>query len=169
MNLSSTATSCQILQADAVSHSLGVAVLRHRSLKPSYSCIRDIQAYFASLDPPVHMEELAIVGDRIFTDVILANRMRWRCLRQTRPALLQNVENEGRVNELDSYKAKEPRESGIRLPLAIHTTGLWKKESLMMRWVENGMARMVERWTLTEDRMRAKQEMAAKFIRTDMS
>jgi phosphatidylglycerophosphatase GEP4 len=109
------------------------------------------------------MDELAIVGDRIFTDVILANRMRWKCLRQPRSALQLNAGN-GENPE----KGKDSRENDTRLPLAIHTTGLWKREGSMMRWVENGMARMVERWTATEDRLRAKQELADKFIRSNV-
>ncbi|KIM82547.1 hypothetical protein PILCRDRAFT_70627 [Piloderma croceum F 1598] len=62
--------------AESVSYHLGVPVLRHASLKPSYACIKGIRAYFASLQAPRTDSELIIVGDRIFTDVVLANRMR---------------------------------------------------------------------------------------------
>lgn len=129
-------------QADAVSHSLGVPVLRHRSLKPSYKCIRDIQAYFASLTPPVQLDEVAVVGDRVFTDVIMANRMRGRSV---------------------SVRTGEEAGSFAVLPLAIHTTGLWKRESRTVRWAENVMVRMVERWAVDEESAKAKRDLAARF------
>ena len=62
-----------------------------------------------------------VVGDRIFTDVVLANRM-WQ-----RPAA--DVEKRG--------------------PLAVWTTGVWQKESMMVRWMEKRVVDMVARWTDT--------------------
>ncbi|KAI0764334.1 mitochondrial PGP phosphatase-domain-containing protein [Trametes elegans] len=67
-----------VLIAESVSHHLSVPVLRHTSLKPSYSCIKSIRAYFASLPRPVRDEELVVVGDRLLTDIVMANRMSHR-------------------------------------------------------------------------------------------
>ena len=64
------------IQAEAVGHALGVPVLCHAALKPSYSCIKDIRAYFAGLPKPVRDDELVVVGDRVFTDVVMARRMK---------------------------------------------------------------------------------------------
>ncbi|KAI5890160.1 HAD-superfamily phosphatase [Schizophyllum commune H4-8] len=64
------------IQAEAVGHALGVPVLCHAALKPSYSCIKDIRAYFAALPKPVRDDELVVVGDRVLTDVVMARRMK---------------------------------------------------------------------------------------------
>ena len=63
-------------QAESVSYHFSVPVLRHNSPKPAYSCIKSIRTYFSTLRVPIKKEELVIVGDRIFTDVVMANRMR---------------------------------------------------------------------------------------------
>ncbi|KIJ15571.1 hypothetical protein PAXINDRAFT_29563, partial [Paxillus involutus ATCC 200175] len=63
------------IQAESVSHYLSVPVLRHNSPKPAYSCINAIRAYFSTLRVPIKDEELVVVGDRVFTDVVMANRM----------------------------------------------------------------------------------------------
>jgi len=141
------------IQAESVTHHLGVAVLRHASLKPSYACIKGIRAYFSTLhaseswttkqsqsyydktsDPPslpcTHMSpvsdsELIIVGDRIFTDVVLANRMR--------------------ANPPSHAASPSPGEPNG--PLAIWTTGVWERESMLMRWAEKRLVKAVESWT----------------------
>jgi hypothetical protein len=139
-----------------VSHYLGVPVLRHESPKPSYACIKGIRTYFASLREtsqslpallsssssfeteatgvqdgtrerksdfrPPQDSELIIVGDRIFTDVVLANRMR-------------------------SRRPSTSLESSTAGPLAIWTTHVWEKESMLMRWAEGTLSRAMEAWT----------------------
>ncbi|KAI5124410.1 hypothetical protein M0805_008294 [Coniferiporia weirii] len=125
-----------ILVADSVSYHLGVPVLRHNSMKPGYSCIRDIRAYFASLKRPVSDDELFIVGDRIFTDVVLANRMR----------------SSGR------------RVSGNAVgPLSVFVENVWKKEAGIMRFLEKRLARTVERWTSPDGSLNTVQK--GPFIR----
>ncbi|KAG9316266.1 hypothetical protein JVU11DRAFT_2294 [Chiua virens] len=54
------------------------AVLRYNAPKPVYACIGSIRGYFSTLKVPVKDEELVVVGDRIFTDVVMANRMHCR-------------------------------------------------------------------------------------------
>lgn len=73
--------------------------------------------------------ELIVVGDRVFTDVVLANRMRM----QKRNVLPQLSEDYGKNDS--------------RGPLAIWTTGVWERESMFMRWMEKGLVNVIERWT----------------------
>ena len=90
-------------------------MLRHNTLKPGYSCIQDIRNYFASLPIPVKDDELVVIGDRIFTDVVMANRMK------------SGDDGAG--------------------PLAIWTSGVWKKESMGKRWMEKKVVEAVMRST----------------------
>ncbi|KAI0919405.1 hypothetical protein AcV7_006153 [Taiwanofungus camphoratus] len=108
------------IQAESVTHHLSVPVLRHPSPKPSYSCIASIRAYFTSLPAPIRDDELVVVGDRILTDVVIANRM----ARRQSPSQL-------------------PRRTG---PLAVWTECVWQPDSTAMRWLEKGILRGVERW-----------------------
>lgn len=113
------------IQAESVSYHLSVPVLRHDTLKPGYSCIASIRAYFSSLRVPISDDELVIVGDRIFTDVVMTNRMR---------------------SGFASYSSDTPARSRIGGPLAIWTEGVWQKESMMMRWAEKRLLDVVRKW-----------------------
>lgn len=62
-------------QAESVAHHLGAPVLRHSSLKPSHRSIAAIQRYFASLPSPISDRHLIVIGDRVLTDTVLANRI----------------------------------------------------------------------------------------------
>ncbi|PCH35782.1 hypothetical protein WOLCODRAFT_166487 [Wolfiporia cocos MD-104 SS10] len=125
------------IQAEAVSHALSVPVLRHASPKPSYACIASIRAYFASLPAPVRDAELIVVGDRLMTDVVLANRMaRYRSSSSPHRNAASEQENEG----------KENGPAGRTGPLAVWTTSIWKREGLVVRAIEQGILRGVERW-----------------------
>jgi Mitochondrial PGP phosphatase len=65
-----------VQQAENVSHNLGVPVLRHPSMKPSRRTIGAIQRYFASLHSPISdPRQLIVIGDRVFTDVVIANKL----------------------------------------------------------------------------------------------
>lgn len=65
-----------INQAESVSHNLGVPVLRHSSMKPSHRTIAAIQRYFNSIPSPVSDPvQLIVIGDRLLTDIVLANRL----------------------------------------------------------------------------------------------
>lgn len=106
-------------QAESVGHYLRVPVLRHDTPKPGYSCIQGVRSYFASLPSPVKDDELVVIGDRIFTDVVMANRMK----------------------SGDNGKG----------PLAIWTSGVWKKEATSMRWIEKKLVDAVTRSTNGEN------------------
>ncbi|KAF9022288.1 HAD-superfamily phosphatase [Hymenopellis radicata] len=95
------------IQAESVSYHLA-----------SYSCIKSIRQYYSSLDTPVRDDQLLIVGDRLFTDITLANRMR-----------------------LTNKDAPPPQG-----PLAIWTTGVWQKEATVMRWGEARLLALVQKW-----------------------
>ncbi|EPQ55215.1 HAD phosphatase [Gloeophyllum trabeum ATCC 11539] len=114
------------IQAESVSHHLSAPVLRHATPKPGYACISSIRAYFASLPRPLRDSELVVVGDRVFTDVVLANRMNGRRRFFSRRKAEGGGEGEG--------------------PLAVWTTGVWARESMFMRWGERQLVRAVERW-----------------------
>jgi phosphatidylglycerophosphatase GEP4 len=84
------------------------------------------------------------VGDRVFTDIVLANRMQMQSDRQqqnllTSPTPSQDAEKESR---LEAPKAEIP--AG---PLAIWTTGVWERENMLMRWMERRLMNTVERWS----------------------
>ncbi|KAJ7270072.1 mitochondrial PGP phosphatase-domain-containing protein [Mycena haematopus] len=136
-----------VLIAESVKRSLQVPVLFHSTLKPGYSCIKAIRRYFSSLRTPVRPEQLIVVGDRIFTDVVLANRLRnlergsgffhmcFRC----------GFERGGTImTENDAAIASRHRsfENG---PLAIWTTGVWKREATVMRWCEKKLVDIIQR------------------------
>jgi len=96
------------IQAESITHTLRTPVLFHKSLKPSYSCIQSIRNYFSSLPAPITDSELVVIGDRVFTDVVMANRMK---------------------------------------TMSIWTTGIWTKESILMRWMEKKLVNGVARWS----------------------
>jgi len=96
------------MQAESITHNFQTPVLFHQSLKPSYSCIQSIRNYFSSLPAPIEEKQLIVIGDRIFTDVVMANRMN---------------------------------------TMSIWTTGVWKKESMLMRWMEKKLVNGVTRWS----------------------
>lgn len=79
-------------------------VLEHASKKPGWACVQDVRAYFAahpcfpqaaspsSADVP--RGKLLVVGDRLFTDVVLARRLasaRFSLSRASTPAKTQTL------------------------------------------------------------------------------
>ena len=127
-------------------------VLCHRSLKPAYSCIADIRTYFSSLRSPVHGHELIVVGDRVFTDVILANRMRLQSklpLPQSALETSESKEKSGTSSHHRELVTSDPalHGEGAQGPLSIWTTGVWKRESMLMRCLESGLVRAVHRYS----------------------
>ena len=131
-----------------MNYHLRAPVLFHESFKPAYSCITAIRSYFSSLPSPIRDRELIIVGDRIFTDVVLANRMHLQNRRQKGIfglTLSRNFKKDGALaadNESFGNATGVLHPSG---PLSVWTTGVWEKESMMMRWLENGLVKLVQR------------------------
>lgn len=149
------------MQAESVSHHLSAPVLRHPSLKPSYSCIKSIRAYFASLPRPIKDEELVIVGDRLLTDIILANRMTWRAPPSLSQAHEDNTEK-GMLEESNS-RARPPAERVG--PLAVWTEGLWKRENLVLRGLEGGLLKGVEKWVLKPQETAWYESLQQRFVK----
>lgn len=58
-------------QAAKLERDTGVTVLRHATKKPG--CHGEILAYFAKMD--VKPNEILVIGDRLFTDILMANMM----------------------------------------------------------------------------------------------
>ena len=121
-----------------MTYHLRAPVLFHESFKPAYSCITAIRSYFSSLPSPIRDRELIIVGDRIFTDVVLANRIRL----QNRPQKELLGTALPRDSEKDSPFTAENESFG---PLSVWTTGVWERESMIMRWLEHGLVKLVQR------------------------
>ncbi|KAJ3514484.1 hypothetical protein NLJ89_g2347 [Agrocybe chaxingu] len=130
------------IQSESVTHHLGVPVLFHKSFKPSYSCITAIRTYFSSIPDPIYDHELVVVGDRVFTDVVLANRMRMQS--GSRRGLARGVDEKERFSTSEIGPQQLMGPSG---PLAIWTTGVWEKESMLMRCLERSLVKAVERWS----------------------
>ncbi|KAK6460744.1 mitochondrial PGP phosphatase [Scheffersomyces coipomensis] len=59
------------VQAQKLENDTGVTVLRHPTKKPG--CFNEIADYFKQFDIQSH--EILIVGDRLFTDMLMANMM----------------------------------------------------------------------------------------------
>lgn len=140
------------IEAESVSHHLSAPVLRHPSLKPSYACIASIRAYFASLPVPVRDDELIIVGDRLLTDVVLANRI----ARVRTWAFPSRPSSSSRSSPLSSEKTplNEKGAGSVEVPgrgpLAVWTTGLWQRDATVLRWIERGLLRGVQRWVVPD-------------------
>ncbi|CAL1712015.1 unnamed protein product [Somion occarium] len=122
------------IQAESVTHHLRVPVLRHKNLKPSYACISSIRNYFSSLPTPVKDDELVIIGDRIFTDVVLANRMSRKMKAQSGA---KDTEKTAEENVTKSSRAG---------PLSIWTSGVWEREATGLRLLEKTVMECVKRW-----------------------
>ncbi|KAI8978192.1 mitochondrial PGP phosphatase-domain-containing protein [Trametes punicea] len=144
------------IEAESVSHHLSAPVLRHTSLKPSYACIKSIRAYFASLPRPVRDEELVIVGDRLLTDVVMANRMSRRASSNPNPTGSEKTEVGGEEG------LARPDRVG---PLSVWTEGLWKRESLALRNLEQGMLKGAERWVLKPQEVAWRESLQHRFVK----
>ncbi|KAI0628389.1 mitochondrial PGP phosphatase-domain-containing protein [Trametes polyzona] len=144
------------IEAESVSHHLSVPVLRHTSLKPSYACIKSIHAYFASLPRPVKDEELVVVGDRLLTDIVMANRMSRRAVSHP-PSSASEKSATG-----DDSSAPRPERIG---PLAVWTEGLWKRENLALRALERGMLKGAERWVLKPQEVALRESLQYRYVK----
>ena len=135
------------LQAESVSYHLRVPVLLHASLKPSYSCT----AAALSALPGVAPHELIVIGDRIFTDVVLAHRLAHSRTLTARIAARLRLAPAQSGSSLGGAGAEPGASVGgggetTGEPLAVWTTGVWTRESMAMRWLEKWLVHLIERW-----------------------
>ncbi|CAX41073.1 uncharacterized protein YHR100C orthologue, putative [Candida dubliniensis CD36] len=64
------------IQAKTLESNTGINVLRHSIKKPG--CLNEIIQYFAKLN--IKPNEIIVIGDRLFTDMVMANMMgSWGC------------------------------------------------------------------------------------------
>jgi phosphatidylglycerophosphatase GEP4 len=81
---------------------------------------------------------LIVVGDRVFTDVVMANRMRGG-------VGFNNMSRNFTHRKTKPGQGSEPYQPNG--PLAIWTTDVWKKEATGMRWLERKLVEVAQRWT----------------------
>ena len=131
-----------------MTYHLSAPVLRHKVFKPSYSCISSIRNYFASLPKPVTDDELIVVGDRIFTDIVLANRMsRRRVSPSSNPVEEKEKMREGSSEDGATSKSA-PSRSG---PLSVWTCGVWQREAMTMRYLEKSLLRGIQSYVVADN------------------
>ncbi len=133
------------LQAESVSYHLRAPVLLHASLKPSYSCTAAALSALPDLAP----HELIVVGDRIFTDVVLAHRLGHPRTLMARIAARLGLAPAQSGLSSGGAEARSSASVGgefTRAPLAVWTTGVWMRESMAMRRAETWLVHFVERW-----------------------
>ncbi|KAH8996741.1 mitochondrial PGP phosphatase-domain-containing protein [Lactarius akahatsu] len=125
------------LQAESVAYHLRAPVLLHAALKPSYACANAALSALPDLAP----HEIVVVGDRVFTDVVLAHR-----LAHPRTPWTRLVARLARASH--RFRSAPSQGSGERgpAPLAVWTTGVWQREKsrlvhLVERWVEGARHR----------------------------
>ncbi|KAI3404190.2 hypothetical protein KGF56_002951 [Candida oxycetoniae] len=95
-------------QAQILECKTGVNVLRHSVKKPG--CIDEIKSYFAKLG--IKPSEIVVIGDRLFTDMLMANMMgSWGCWISTGVELSNKVFptlERGLYNKLVTNKPGNP-------------------------------------------------------------
>ena len=119
-----------------------------------------MRTYFSTLPEPVRDEELIVVGDRIFTDVVLANRMA-RVLPAHHEAGSAANEKDNRI-PAPSIDASTPPNSMSSMskvkmrtgPLSIWTTSVWEKESMLMRALERGFMQGIQKYVVPDNGVR---------------
>src|SRR6266702_4096573 len=106
--------------------------------------------------------EIVVVGDHVFTDVILALR-----LTHPRAPWTRLIARLARASHrIESARSQSPGERGSA-PLAVRTTGVWQRQSTAIRWAKSRLVHLVERWV-----ERARQRMDAledRFVRSPRS
>ena len=89
--------------------------------------------------PGIAPHELIVIGDRIFTDVVLAQRLVHARTARLRLTFSQQGSSLGGAGVGPGASVREGGEP-MRAPLAVWTTGVW------MRWAEKWLVHLVERW-----------------------
>ena len=141
-----------------MTYHLSAPVLRHKVFKPSYSCISSIRKYFTSLPTPIRDDELIVVGDRIFTDVVMANRMGHR------RNLSDSDEKRSPSGEASDDALRSSSRDG---PLSIWTSGVWQREAMVMRWLEKGLIQSIQRYLVTGNGVAVRGGDVARFLKSE--
>jgi phosphatidylglycerophosphatase GEP4 len=135
------------LQAESVAHHLQSPVLLHAALKPSYSCASAALSALPGLAP----HEIVVVGDRLFTDVVLAHRLAhprtlWaRIATRLSTPFQRSWSTPAQPDTVSEVSDADPI-GGQRTPLAVWTTGVWKRESMVIRWAEARLVWLIEKY-----------------------
>jgi phosphatidylglycerophosphatase GEP4 len=135
------------LQAESVAHHLRSPVLLHAALKPSYSCASAALSALPDLSP----HEIVVVGDRLFTDVVLAHRLAhprtlWARIAARLGTPFQRSWSTPAQPDTISEVSNADSGRGERTPLAVWTTGVWERESMVMRWTEARLVWLIEKY-----------------------
>ncbi|KAF8268893.1 mitochondrial PGP phosphatase-domain-containing protein [Lactarius quietus] len=145
------------LQAESVAHHLRAPVLLHAALKPSYACATAALSALPDLAP----HEIVVVGDRVFTDVVLAHR-----LAHPRTPWTRFIARLARVSQrLGSAPSLDPGVTGSA-PLGVWTTGVWQRESMALRWAESRLVHFVEWWI--EGARQRRDSLEDRFVRSTL-
>ena len=123
--------------------------------------MKQIRSYFASLHDPVKDDELIIIGDRLFTDIVMANRLReksWTERIGVRPATTAPAHEP--LNPQSASQSEILPLLTTRTTLGIWTTGVWVKEATFMRLCERKLLEGVRMWVVAPAKAREK----AKFL-----
>ncbi|KAH9050309.1 HAD phosphatase [Lactarius hengduanensis] len=145
------------LQAESVAHHLRAPVLLHAALKPSYACATAALSALPDLAP----HEIVVVGDRLFTDVVLAHR-----LAHPRTSWTRLVARLARVSHRFRSAPSQGSGESVPAPLAVWTTGVWQRESTAMRWAESRLVHLVERWA--EGARHRRGALEDQFVRSSL-
>ena len=92
------------------------------------------------------------MGDRVFTDVVLAHRLAHPRTLGARIAARLGLAGIpfGRSRSAPALDSGSGGHSGVGgggcAPLAVWTVGTWERESVVMRWAEARLVRLVERY-----------------------
>lgn len=104
-------------------------------------------------------EELIIVGDRLLTDIVMANRMSCRAP----PSPSYSYEGCAEKSSLHHFdESVRPQRVG---PLAVWTEGLWKRENLVLRTLEQGLLKGTERWVLKPQEAAWRESLQHRFVK----
>lgn len=98
--------------------------------------------------PGIEPHELIFVGDRIFTDGVLAHRLAHpRTLTQHASLRVFRLESGSSLVGAGARPGASVWEGGepTRVPLGVWTTGMRMRESMTMRWTEKWLVHPVER------------------------
>lgn len=114
-----------------------------------------------------------MVGDRVFTDVVLARRLGGREGWMGRVGDFFGVRRD-KLPESKLDVDEKARDTILRIseklsegPLAVWTTGVWQREGMAMRWAEGQIVKGAERWI--KGTKEEREAMEARFVKVPES